>query len=581
MVFNYHDDLVNVKSVLVLVLVILLVVCWIQQPRNLPPGPWRFPIIGFVPQLMWSMFYKREELHMLATRLGQKYGKIFSFDLFGLVFVVINDFDMIKEASNNPLNSNKGFNNEFEYKVFGSTVHSYKHMTEYRKFALQTFRGFGIGKRSFEANIAAESEILFEELDAIAGKPFHPHQFFVNCTTNVLFAVVFGKRHDYDDENFRYLSKSNARVVHLLGAGLWSIMLPKYYPTNDTKELLHVIKDLLEFVDKRIEEHREIFDVEKTKDFIDEYLKAMEEAPKPDDPFSYLREDNMRALLYLMFFAGADTTSTTLDWCCLYMMAYPDIQKKIQEEMDAVVGCNRLPQVSDQEQLPYTRAAILEIQRHVTLVPLSAFHTATDETSLHGYRIPKGATIVSNIYGVMRDPNIFPEPDQFNPERFIDDHGKYFEREEVCPFGVVHSYKHMAEYRTFALHTFREFGIGKRSFEANIAKESEILLQELDAIAGKPFHPHQFFVNCTTNVFAVVFGKRHDYDDENFRFLSESNARLVHLVGSGGWSVMLPKYYPNNESKELLHVIKDLLEFVDKRIEEHREIIDVEKPRTS
>ncbi|XP_072037043.1 cytochrome P450 2U1-like [Amphiura filiformis] len=117
-------------------------------------------------------------------------------------------------------------------------------------------------------------------------------------------------------------------------------------------------------------------------------------------------------------------------------MAYPYIQQKIQEEMDSVVGRNRLPQVSDQEQLPYTRATLLEIHRHVTLVPLSSFHTASDETSLHGYRIPKGTTLVSNLYAVMRDPNIFPEPDQFKPERFIDDQGTYFEREEVCPFGV-------------------------------------------------------------------------------------------------------------------------------------------------
>ncbi|XP_072035377.1 cytochrome P450 2U1-like [Amphiura filiformis] len=309
-------------------------------------------------------------------------------------------------------------------------------MAEYRKFALHAFRGFGIGKRSFEANITAESEMLSQELDVLKGKPFNPHQFFINCTTNVLFAVVFGRRHDYDDENFRYLTDSNSRVMHLLGAGAWSIMLPKYYPNNDTKEMLHLIKDILDFVDKRIEEHRDIFDVENANDFIDVYLKAIEETPKPDDPFSYLQEDNMRAQLYLLFLAGADTTSTTLDWCCLYMMAYPDIQKKIQEEMDSVIGRNRLPQVSDQEQLPYTRATLLEIQRHVTLVPLSVFHSASDDTSLHGYRIPKGATLVSNLYAVMRDPNMFPEPDQFKPERFINDEGKYFEREEVCPFGV-------------------------------------------------------------------------------------------------------------------------------------------------
>ncbi|XP_072035376.1 cytochrome P450 2U1-like [Amphiura filiformis] len=436
MVVDYHDDLVNVKSFLVLVLVFLLVVWWMQQPRNLPPGPWRFPIIGFGPQLMWSMVYKKEEMHLLATRLGQKYGKICSFDIFGLVFVVINDFGIIKESNNNPLHTNKGHNNELEHKMVGSMFHSYKHMAEYRKFALHTFRGFGIGKRSFEANIAAESEILLQELDALAGKPFDPHHFLVNCSTNVLFAVVFGKRHDYDDENFRFLSESNSRLVHLVGSGGWSVMLPKYYPNNDTKEMLHLMKDVLDFLDKRIEEHRENFDVENPKDFIDEYLKAMSAAPKSDDPCSYLQDENMRAQLYLLFMAGTDTTSTTLDWCCLYMMAYPDIQKKIQEELDSVIGRNRLPQVSDQEQLPYTRATLLEIQRHVSLLPLSVFHTASDETSLHGYRIPKGATIVSNLYAVMRDPNMFPEPDQFKPERFINDEGKYFEREEVCPFGV-------------------------------------------------------------------------------------------------------------------------------------------------
>ncbi|XP_072037045.1 cytochrome P450 2L1-like [Amphiura filiformis] len=151
--------------------------------------------------------------------------------------------------------------------------------------------------------------------------------------------------------------------------------------------MLHLMKDVLDFVDKRVEEHRAIFDVENPKDFIDEYLKAMRAAPKPDDPFSYLQEDNMRALLFLMFDAGTDTMSTILDWCCLYMMAYPDIQKKIQKEMDAAVGRNRRPQVSDQEQLPYTRATLLEIQRHVSLLPLGFSHTASDDTSLHGYRI--------------------------------------------------------------------------------------------------------------------------------------------------------------------------------------------------
>ncbi|XP_072043283.1 cytochrome P450 2U1-like [Amphiura filiformis] len=437
MMFDYYQDgLVNLKSVLVLVLVFLSVVWWMQQPRNLPPGPWRLPIVGFIPQLMWSMFYKQEELHLLATRLGQKYGKIYSFDVFGLVFVVINDYSIMKEANNDPILSDKGHNNELENRLLGSCYHSYKHMAEYRKFDRKFYREFGIGKRSFEDKIVAECKSISQQLDDLKGIPCNPHHLFVNGTCNVLFSIVFGVRHDYDDEHFRHLTDLNSRIVYLLGAGFWCLIRPKYYPNKESKEMLEIAQDIYDFIDTHIEKHRHDFDAKTPKDFIDLYLKAIEEAPKLDDPFSYLQEDNMRAALYLMFFGGADTTSTTLDWCCLYMMAYPDIQMKIQEEINSVVGCNRLPQLSDQAQMPFTRAALLEVQRHVALLPLSTFHTASAETTLRGYRIPKGATIVSNIYAVMRDPVAFPEPDRFNPERFINEAGEYLAKEEVCPFGV-------------------------------------------------------------------------------------------------------------------------------------------------
>ncbi|XP_072035945.1 cytochrome P450 2J4-like [Amphiura filiformis] len=429
------NDIVNVKSVLVLGLSFLLVAWWKQRPRNLPPGPWRLPIIGFVPQLMWSMFYKQEEMHLLATRLGQKYGKIYSFDLFGLVFVVINDFSIMKEGNNNPLLSDKGHNNELEKRMLGSSLHSYKHMVEFRKFTLAAFRGFGMGKHSFHANIEAESMALLEELDALKGSPCNPHHFLIISVSNILFNVVFGKRHDYNDDNFRNLTNMNNRIMHLLGSGMWSVFLPKYYPTKDADEMLNLVQKIYDFVDTLIEEHTQDFDAENPKDFIDVYLKTMKETPKTDDPFSYLKKDNMRAGLYNVFLGGTTTSTTTLDWCCLYMMAHPDIQEKIQREIDSVVGRNRLPRISDQAQLPYTRATLLEIQRHAVLAPLSDFHTASADTTLYGYRIPKGATIVSNIFAVMKDPKVFPEPDRFKPERFINEHG-YFEKEEVCPFGV-------------------------------------------------------------------------------------------------------------------------------------------------
>ncbi|XP_072016839.1 cytochrome P450 2U1-like [Amphiura filiformis] len=158
----------------------------------------------------------------------------------------------------------------------------------------------------------------------------------------------------------------------------------------NTARMLKVQKDINAFFDKLIDEHRELFNAENPVDFIDLCLKEMDEKPTPHDPYSYLHKRNIKGVLNLMFLAGGDPVATTLEWCCLYMTAHPEIQQKIHEEIDSVVGRNRLPLLSDQNNLPYTRATLLEIQRHVTLLPLNDFHAAGKETSLSGYRIPKG-----------------------------------------------------------------------------------------------------------------------------------------------------------------------------------------------
>ncbi|XP_072019395.1 cytochrome P450 2U1-like [Amphiura filiformis] len=428
-------DWFDIKTTVLLVLVFLMVAWWMQRPRNLPPGPWRFPIVGFFPQMMWYM-YKGEELHMIVKRLGQKYGKIYSFDLFGLIFVAINDFSIMQEGLNDPALNNKGYNNALQSELLGSHAHSYKHSAELRKFLLTAFRGLGIGKRSYEADIVEESKALMDELNAQEGKACNPHHYLLNTTSNVLFKILFGKRHEYDDDKFRYLLDLNHRSMELFGSGAWSVMLPYYIPSKESKELIKVQGDIYAFLDKLIDEHREHLDAENPVDLIDLCLKEMDEKPTPDDPYSYLHRRNMRAALNLLFLAGGDTVSTTLEWGCLYMMAHPEIQQKIQEEIDSVVGRNRLPLLSDRNNLPYTRATLLEIQRHATLTPLLDFHAAGSATSLSGYCIPKGATIILNSYAVMRDPIAFPEPDQFKPERFIDENGEYVESREVIPFGM-------------------------------------------------------------------------------------------------------------------------------------------------
>ncbi|XP_072039613.1 methyl farnesoate epoxidase-like [Amphiura filiformis] len=126
------------------------------------------------------------------------------------------------------------------------------------------------------------------------------------------------------------------------------------------------------------------------------------------------------ATIHQLFSAGAETTVTTLRWSLLYMMAYPEIQGRIQREIDDVVGRNRLPNYSDREHLPYTEATLMEIARIASIAPFGIPHVAAQNTTLFGYNIPEETIIMSNIWAIHNDPDTWKDPDMFRPERFLD-----------------------------------------------------------------------------------------------------------------------------------------------------------------
>ena len=105
----------------------------------------------------------------------------------------------------------------------------------------------------------------------------------------------------------------------------------------------------------------------------------------------------------------------------MLMAIHPEIQKKAQREIDQLLGGERLPMLADQGNLPYTSALVKEIYRWHTPLPISIPKTLREDDVYKGYRIPKGAIIVENVWAVFHDPAMYPEPDKFNPERFLKD----------------------------------------------------------------------------------------------------------------------------------------------------------------
>ena len=121
-------------------------------------------------------------------------------------------------------------------------------------------------------------------------------------------------------------------------------------------------------------------------------------------------------------------------WALLYISIHPDVQTKCQNEIDTVLG-SRWPTKSDMEKLPYVMATIMEIQRCSCVAPGSLIHVATQDVKVDQYVIPKNAELISNLRLFLRDPKSFPEPEKFNPERFLDN-GKIKKIEQFVPFGV-------------------------------------------------------------------------------------------------------------------------------------------------
>ena len=118
---------------------------------------------------------------------------------------------------------------------------------------------------------------------------------------------------------------------------------------------------------------------------------------------------------------GVDTTASTTISFILAMCVFQDVQKKAQEELDRVVGKDRLPDWSDEPNLPYISAIVSESLRWRTVTILGGIpHTPVHDDSYRGYVIPSGAWVTGNLWSIHRNPEDFPDPDVFNPERFLD-----------------------------------------------------------------------------------------------------------------------------------------------------------------
>lgn len=120
-----------------------------------------------------------------------------------------------------------------------------------------------------------------------------------------------------------------------------------------------------------------------------------------------------------LYAGAADTTVSAILSFILLMSLYPSVQRSVQDEIDDVIGDARLPSNDDLGKLHKLEAVLKEVLRFAPIAPLALPHRLTEDDYYAGYHLPKGATVIANVWSIMNDPTLYPSPSTFDPSRFV------------------------------------------------------------------------------------------------------------------------------------------------------------------
>ncbi|XP_077337535.1 cytochrome P450 2G1-like isoform X2 [Lithobates pipiens] len=361
------------------VTLLIYLVSWWRRIKysNLPPGPTPLPLLGTVMQLSIT------EVPKSLLKISETYGPVYTCYSANIPVVVLIGYDAVKEAlvDNSDVFSDRGNLKVVKvlFGTYGIVMTNGERWKTLRRFGLTTLRNFGMGKRSIEERIQEEAQNLREQFMKDKDTPIDPTYMLGLVVSNVICSVVFGKRFDYEDKKFM--------------------------------TLLQYIKEIISGMNSA----------------------SGQEKQNPNTEF---HENNLVGSVQDLFFAGTETTSNTLRYAFIIMLKYPEIQEKVQKEIDSVIGQERIPSAQDRSKMPYTDAVIHEIQRFADILPVGLLHAASKDITFRGYTIPKGTLVAPAITSVLKDPNFFKNPTDFDPGHFLDENGAFKKSDAFMPFSA-------------------------------------------------------------------------------------------------------------------------------------------------
>ncbi|NXK49747.1 CP1A4 protein, partial [Chauna torquata] len=415
-----------------------------------PPGPRGWPVLGNVLEL-------RKDPHLALARLSRRYGDVMEVTIGTQRVLVLSGLETLRRAL---VKQGEDF-------MGRPKLHSFKYISDgqslafspdsgevwkaRRKLAQNALKTFSIATSPTSSSSCLLEEHVSKEADYLVAKflqlmeekrSFDPYRYLVVSVANVICAMCFGKRYDHNDQELLSVVNINNEFGDVAAAGNPADFIPllRYLPSRTMEAFKDINRRFSFFIQKIVQDHYATFNKEHIRDITDSLIRhCQEKAATGEDAHVQLSDRSIITIVNDLFGAGFDTVTTALSWCLMYAALYPDIQKRIQQELDQTIGRERRPRLSDRGVLPYTEAFILEMFRHSSFLPFTIPHRTTKATALNGYYIPKDTCVFINQWHVNHDKKLWKDPSAFKPERFLNAAGTDInktESDKVLTFGL-------------------------------------------------------------------------------------------------------------------------------------------------
>ncbi|CAG2111856.1 unnamed protein product, partial [Medioppia subpectinata] len=400
---NCWAKVIKIIQIVAIGLITVYLVKFYWQVFSQPRGPFPLPVLGNV------LMFRNIKVHPIVfmNALHNTYGPVFTLWMGWTPMVIIGDYNLLKTAFNFKNNDIMGRPKTRVNKIlvdpgYNLILSNYGHtFLSLKGVALSAVKKFTTSEMLSDlVNDVVDDTVQTMKKTHPIGTPFDPKRYFTSSVMTILASMVYGKRYQFGDKELMFYEK-----------GLDFLQ-------NNAKNV--VLTD-------RIPDHLKTHSSGVVNDFCDALIEAKEEAiQEAKDNLNALTDANLSLAIMDLFAAGNDTTQYTMRWILLLMANNTEMQIQMRDEIESVIG-DRVATNEDKNQCHFVNAFIAETLRYRVVAPFDK------------YKIKNITMVFGNLLAIHMDPNLWPNPEVFDPKRFLTSDGKF--RSNTAgynPFGIGH-----------------------------------------------------------------------------------------------------------------------------------------------